>query len=238
MSPDVSIDEAKRPEIIILPELWLASTDDMADRYAEVKDWIRRCYRQGSTIYTACSGSILLASTGARLENNLEFPMAPLLYAISCAHCTPISLGQGGDGLGTMWGWETAEAMLGEQEVLGLSTGEHIMAFYRSRLAERSILGSVGLARANNGQRVRVAGLVVALLADISIAAENARLADGHLRMGVAAGDHAAIIWPLLCGMAKAKYYLLTSEFVSGQEAERLGLVSLCVPDTELLFDW
>ncbi len=79
------------------------------------------------------------------------------------------------------------------------------------------------------------AGLVVALLADISIAAENARLADGHLRMGVAAGDHAAIIWPLLCGMAKAKYYLMTSEFVDGREAERIGLVSLCVPDGELL---
>ncbi|HID51216.1 MAG TPA: enoyl-CoA hydratase/isomerase family protein, partial [Anaerolineae bacterium] len=79
------------------------------------------------------------------------------------------------------------------------------------------------------------AGLVVALLADVSIAAESARLADGHLRMGVAAGDHAAIIWPLLCGMAKSKYYLLTSDFVSGPEAERLGLVSLCVPDEELL---
>ncbi len=79
------------------------------------------------------------------------------------------------------------------------------------------------------------AGVVVALLADISIAAENARLADGHSRMGVAAGDHAAIIWPLLCGMAKAKYYLMTSDFLSGREAERIGLVSLCVPDNELL---
>lgn len=79
------------------------------------------------------------------------------------------------------------------------------------------------------------AGLVVALLADISIAAENARLADGHVRMGVAAGDHAAIIWPLLCGMAKAKYYLMTADFVDGLEAERIGLVSLCVPDDELL---
>lgn len=47
----------------------------------------------------------------ARLENNRDFPMAPLLYAISCAHCTPISLGQGGEGLGTMWGRETAEEM-------------------------------------------------------------------------------------------------------------------------------
>jgi len=79
------------------------------------------------------------------------------------------------------------------------------------------------------------AGLVVALLADISIAAEGARLADGHVRMGVAAGDHAAIIWPLLCGMAKSKYYLMTSDFVDGREAERIGLVSLCVPDDELL---
>ncbi|RIA55060.1 class I SAM-dependent methyltransferase [Dichotomicrobium thermohalophilum] len=48
----------------------------------------------------------------AHLENNMEFPMAAMLYAISCAHCTPISVGQGGQGLGTMWGWETAEAML------------------------------------------------------------------------------------------------------------------------------
>lgn len=79
------------------------------------------------------------------------------------------------------------------------------------------------------------AGLVVALLADISIAGEGARLADGHLRMGVAAGDHAAIVWPLLCGMAKSKYYLLTSDFVDGREAERIGLVSMCVPDEELL---
>jgi enoyl-CoA hydratase len=79
------------------------------------------------------------------------------------------------------------------------------------------------------------AGLVVALLADISIAAETARLADGHVRMGVAAGDHSAIIWPLLVGMAKSKYYLMTSEFVSGREAERMGLVSLCVPQEELL---
>jgi len=79
------------------------------------------------------------------------------------------------------------------------------------------------------------AGLVVALLADISIAAESARLADGHVRMGVAAGDHAAIIWPLLCGMAKSKYYLMTSDFVSGRDAERMNLVSLCVPDEQLL---
>jgi enoyl-CoA hydratase len=79
------------------------------------------------------------------------------------------------------------------------------------------------------------AGLVVALLADISVAARTARIIDGHTRLGVAAGDHAAVCWPLLCGMAKAKYYLLTCDEISGEEAERIGLVSLCVPDDELL---
>jgi 2-polyprenyl-3-methyl-5-hydroxy-6-metoxy-1,4-benzoquinol methylase len=50
----------------------------------------------------------------ARLENNRAFPMAALLYAISCVHCTPVSIGQGGVGLGTMWGWETAQTLLRE----------------------------------------------------------------------------------------------------------------------------
>jgi len=79
------------------------------------------------------------------------------------------------------------------------------------------------------------AGLVVALLADISIMSETARFTDGHTKLGVVAGDHAAILWPLLCGMAKAKYYLLTSEFIDGREAERIGLVSLCVPPEQVL---
>ncbi|NYT35976.1 enoyl-CoA hydratase/isomerase family protein [Allopusillimonas soli] len=79
------------------------------------------------------------------------------------------------------------------------------------------------------------AGLVAGLLADVSIAAENARIIDGHTRLGVAAGDHSAIVWPLLCGMAKAKYYLLLCDAVSGTEAERIGLVSLAVPEQELV---
>ncbi|MEM6107538.1 enoyl-CoA hydratase/isomerase family protein [Mycobacterium sp. 050272] len=79
------------------------------------------------------------------------------------------------------------------------------------------------------------AGLVVALLADISVASRTAKIIDGHTRLGVAAGDHAAICWPLLVGMAKAKYYLLTCEPLSGAEAERIGLVSMCVDDDEVL---
>ena len=79
------------------------------------------------------------------------------------------------------------------------------------------------------------AGLVVALMADISIMAKEARLTDGHTRLGVAAGDHAVILWPLLCGMAKAKYLLLSCDFVDGEEADRIGLVSKSVPQAELL---
>ena len=78
------------------------------------------------------------------------------------------------------------------------------------------------------------AGLAAALVADISIAAKSARFIDGHTRLGVAAGDHSVIVWPLLVGMAKAKYYLLTCEALDGVEAERIGLVSLCVEDQAL----
>jgi enoyl-CoA hydratase len=78
------------------------------------------------------------------------------------------------------------------------------------------------------------AGLAVALLADISVAGRSAKIIDGHTRLGVAAGDHAAIVWPLLCGMAKAKYHLLLCEPLTGEEAERIGLVSLCVDDDEV----
>jgi enoyl-CoA hydratase len=78
------------------------------------------------------------------------------------------------------------------------------------------------------------AGLACGLLADVSIASKDARIIDGHTRLGVAAGDHSAIVWPLLCGLAKAKYYLLLCDAVSGAEAERIGLISLAVDDADL----
>jgi enoyl-CoA hydratase len=78
------------------------------------------------------------------------------------------------------------------------------------------------------------AGLVCGLLADISIATRDCRIIDGHTRLGIAAGDHAAIIWPLLCGMAKSKMYLLLCDTVLGDEAERIGLISMVVDDADL----
>jgi enoyl-CoA hydratase/carnithine racemase len=79
------------------------------------------------------------------------------------------------------------------------------------------------------------AGLALALLADVSIVATDAKLGDGHVRLGIAAGDHAVLLWPLLCGMAKAKYHLLTGAPLDGREAERIGLVSRCVPAADVL---
>jgi enoyl-CoA hydratase len=99
---------------------------------------------------------------------------------------------------------------------------------YNMMACEKVIISAI------NGVAVG-AGLAVAMLADISIMAEEARITDGHVKLGVGAGDHAAIVWPLLCGMAKAKYYLLTADFLDGKEAERIGLVSLCVPREQLM---
>ncbi|MCP4227404.1 MAG: enoyl-CoA hydratase/isomerase family protein [Actinomycetia bacterium] len=85
-------------------------------------------------------------------------------------------------------------------------------------------------------ERVAVgAGLATALMADVSVVGRSARIIDGHTKLGVAAGDHAVIIWPLLCGMAKAKYYLMTCEPMDGAEAERIGLVSMAVDDDQVI---
>ncbi len=80
---------------------------------------LHRALRRGGVYFMQDIGG------SARLENNLDFALAPLLYAISTAHCTPVSIGQGGPGLGTMWGWETALALL---EAAGFATIErHVL---------------------------------------------------------------------------------------------------------------
>lgn len=78
------------------------------------------------------------------------------------------------------------------------------------------------------------AGLTVALLADVCVAAADARLLDGHVRIGVPAGDHAVLVWPLLCGMANAKRHLLLPDAITGAEAQRIGLVAECAPDEQV----
>lgn len=118
--------------------------------------------------------------------------------------------------------------MAGDHERVSHMLGEMSDLVYNIINCEKPVVSAI------NGVAVG-AGLVVALLADISVCAEDARLGDGHVKLGVAAGDHAAIVWPLLAGMAKARYYLLTGEMVTGTEAERIGLVSTVVPRAQVL---
>ncbi|MGB8364155.1 MAG: enoyl-CoA hydratase/isomerase family protein [Rhizomicrobium sp.] len=102
-----------------------------------------------------------------------------------------------------------------------------------SRLVSSIINARKPIISAINGPAVG-AGLAIALLADIPIAAKQAKLLDGHLRIGVVPGDHAAMIWPLLCGIAKAKYFLMTNATMTGEEAAQINLVALAVDASEL----
>lgn len=126
----------------------------------------------------------------------------------------------------------------GSFELIEKTIGDYPGRMQVLREARDLVLNMVNFSKpvvsAINGPAVG-AGLVVALLSDVSVAGRTARLIDGHTKLGVAAGDHAAICWPLLVGMAKAKYYLLTCETLHGEEAERIGLVSKCVDDEEVL---
>ena len=118
--------------------------------------------------------------------------------------------------------------MAGNPEALSRTMREASDLVYNMINLDKPVVSAI------NGVAVG-AGLVVGLMADVSIISETARFTDGHTRLGVAAGDHAAILWPLLCGMAKAKYYLLTADFIDGREAERIGLVTMCVPPDQVM---
>lgn len=147
--------------------------------------------------------------------------------------------------------WRAIDADAAVRSVLVRGDGEHFSAGGDFAMIERMIADEATLLRtwkeasdlvynvincsrpivsAIRGSAVG-AGLAVALLADVAVAGRGAKLLDGHTRLGVAAGDHAVIIWPLLCGLAKARYHLLTNQPLSGEEAERIGLVALCVED-------
>lgn len=84
-----------------------------------------------------------------------------------------------------------------------------------------------------NGDAIGL-GASLALLSDIIIADENARIADPHVRIGLVAGDGGALIWPLLVGYARAKEFLLTGNAITAPEAARMGLINYAVPATEL----
>jgi len=124
--------------------------------------------------------------------------------------------------------FELIEGSLGDAEAISNSMKEASDLVYNILNLEKPVISAI------NGIAVG-AGLAVALMADISIASERARFTDGHIRLGVGAGDHSVIIWPLLCGMARAKRYLLTADFLDANEAERIGLISMVVPHEQLM---
>ncbi len=78
-------------------------------------------------------------------------------------------------------------------------------------------------------------GATLALFCDVVYAADDARLSDPHVRIGVIAGDGAAAIWPLLVGLSRAKEYLMTEDSLDAAEAERIGLVNQVVPADQLV---
>ena len=78
-------------------------------------------------------------------------------------------------------------------------------------------------------------GATIPLFCDVIVMAEDARLADTHVRTGLVAGDGGVVIWPWLVGMARAKEFLLTGRWIDGREAERIGLVNYAVPRSEVM---
>jgi enoyl-CoA hydratase len=76
-------------------------------------------------------------------------------------------------------------------------------------------------------------GASIALLCDVVVMAETARLGDPHVRVGLVAGDGGTIAWPLALGPMLAKRYLLTGDALTAADAERLGLVAETTPDAE-----
>lgn len=77
-------------------------------------------------------------------------------------------------------------------------------------------------------------GSTLALFSDISFAANHAKIADPHVKVGYVAGDGGAVIWPALIGYARAKQYLLTGDIITGEEAAKIGLVNFAHPAEEL----
>jgi enoyl-CoA hydratase len=79
-----------------------------------------------------------------------------------------------------------------------------------------------------NGHAIGL-GATLALFCDIVVAAKGAKIADPHVQVGLSAGDGGAVIWPALLGYARAKAFLLTGDAVTGEEAERIGLIHRAV---------
>lgn len=84
-----------------------------------------------------------------------------------------------------------------------------------------------------NGHAVGL-GATIALMCDIIIGAEGAKIGDPHVGLGLVAGDGGAAIWAQRIGLARAKEYLFTGDLLTAQRAAEIGLINRCVPKDEL----
>jgi enoyl-CoA hydratase/carnithine racemase len=78
-------------------------------------------------------------------------------------------------------------------------------------------------------------GTTLALLCDITVVSETAKMGDTHVRVGLVAGDGGSTIWPLLIGVNRAKEFLMRGRVVNGKKAEELGIVNHAVPAEQVM---
>ena len=114
------------------------------------------------------------------------------------------------------------------------SQAERITAAEGRRIVQNMLDVEQPIIGAINGDAVGL-GATLALLCDIIVISEKARLADTHVKVGVVAGDGGAVIWPLLIGPARAKEFLMRGNFVNGAEAFRMGMVNYAVAPEEVM---
>jgi len=105
------------------------------------------------------------------------------------------------------------------------------------RLAKRIIFAILDMEKPLicrlNGHAVGL-GATLALFCDVVFAAENAKIGDPHVGVGLVAGDGGAVIWPQLVGFHRAKEFLMTGELLTAKRACEIGLVNYCLPLEEL----
>jgi enoyl-CoA hydratase len=104
--------------------------------------------------------------------------------------------------------------------------------------ARNTVLGMLALPQpliaAVNGPAVGLGASLVSLC-DLAIASEAAFLADPHLGVGLVPADGAALLWPMLMGLMRAKEYIFTGARIPASTAQQLGLVNKVVPAGEVL---
>jgi enoyl-CoA hydratase len=117
--------------------------------------------------------------------------------------------------------------VLGKDETLGLKRHSHLLD--NILRCEQPIICAI------NGDCIGLAA-TIALMCDITVASETARIADTHVaRVGLVAGDGGAVLWPMLVGPHRAKEFLMRGTILKGAEAARIGLVNHAFPNDQVL---